>query len=244
MTRHFQIHPTPAALCEALAASMVDTISELLKTQPRCSLVLSGGSTPKALFQELAKAHKDAPIWGKVDFFWGDERFVLADDARSNNKMAREHLLAPLGITEAQIFPMPTTEPTPDATAQAYEATLREYFSGQDGPVFDILLLGMGTDGHTASLFPGTAALQEETRWVVEGKAPDAPTQRISLTLPAINHARRVYFLLTGDAKGEALAPQMSQPVDASSRPTGAVAPKEGELIFWLDQAAANHLPT
>jgi 6-phosphogluconolactonase len=233
------VYPTKRELCTALGDEIIADITQTLTQQARYHLVLSGGSTPKTLYAYLATQHAHSVPWERVSFYWGDERFVPHDHEQSNTRMARESFLDALGVTAQNSHPFPTHEATPDAAAQALEATLKTIFPDAAWPRFDRVLLGMGTDGHTASLFPGTDACLETRRWVTPSTAPAAPTQRLTLTFPAINHARHIDFLLTGSAKGPVLSTQLSQPTSPNERPTGAIQPRDGTLLYWLDQDAA-----
>ena len=147
------------------------TISESVRGAGRCSLVLSGGNTPRSLYGLLASEFRDQIPWAHVHVFWGDERYVAPDDPDSNYRMAKETLLDHVPCPAGNVHPMPTHFPSADAAARDYENTLRNYF-GTDWPHFDLSLLGLGEEGHTASLFPGSPALGELTRWVVAVKTP------------------------------------------------------------------------
>src|SRR5688572_24616891 len=160
------------------------TISESVRGAGRCSLVLSGGNTPRTFYGLLASEFRDQIPWPHIHIFWGDERYVSPHDPDSNYRLARETLLDHVPCPAANIHPMPTQFASPEDAARDYERTLRNYF-GTDWPHFDLLLLGIGKEGHTASLFPGSRALRERTRWVAAVETPANPSLRLTLTLPA-----------------------------------------------------------
>jgi 6-phosphogluconolactonase len=200
--------------------------------------VLSGGSTPRTLHGLLASDFRDQIPWADVHVFWGDERYVSPDDPDSNYRMARETLLDHVPCPAGNIHPMPTHFPSPDAAAREYEKTLRTYF-GTEWPHFDLLLLGLGEEGHTASLFPGSPALEERTRWVVAVKAPADPSLRLTLTLPALTRAANIYVLVTGSKKASALHHVLTDGTDANIYPAAGVRLTPGTLIWWIDREAA-----
>lgn len=239
---HLHVYPDAKLLCTSMATHIVEYIRKTLTQQERFSFVLSGGSTPATLYRQLAQEHATDISWERVDFFWGDERFVPTDSPQSNAHLAHTTLLAPLHLNAQQIYFVPTEAETAEKAAQQYEATLRTYFASQGRPRFDLILLGMGTDGHTASLFPTTDAVQAQDAWVVEGLAPVEPTARITLTYDAIGHARRIAFLITGESKAAVLQNQKTQPIDRVHRPAGAIEAVDGDVHFWLDQDAASAL--
>jgi len=173
-----------------------------------------------------------------VHVFWGDERYVSADDPDSNYRLAREVLLDQVPCPAANIHPMPTHFASADDAARDYERTLRGYF-GDDWPHFDLILLGLGEEGHTASLFPGSPALGELTRWVVAVKAPAEPPTRLTLTLPALTRATNIYVLVAGAKKAGALHHVLIGPPDPRTYPAAGLQSTEGALIWWVDRQAA-----
>jgi 6-phosphogluconolactonase len=225
---------------EALARRVAGCLTDLATaTDRRFAVALSGGSTPKRLYRLLAEPPwRDRFPWSRTHWFWGDERFVPADDLRSNYRMAREALLARAPIPPANIHPIPTEDLSPDAAAAAYEATLKSFHGAATldpaRPLFDVTFLGLGEDGHTASLFPGTPALTERARWVVavEG-AQEEP--RITLTYPALASSRHVAFLVEGGGK-RAMAERLRR--GDTAIPAGRIAPV-GRLHIFIDTAAA-----
>ncbi|HVS10306.1 MAG TPA: 6-phosphogluconolactonase [Planctomycetota bacterium] len=205
-------------------------------------VALSGGSTPRRLYELLAElpAGEAPPAvpWSKVHFFWGDERLVPPDHEASNYRMAREALLSRLELAPEQVHRVPT-ELEPERCAQAYEQTLLRAFEGHVR--FDLLLLGIGADGHTASLFPGSPALEERERLVAAVRAPGGGPDRVTLTLPAFETARCGFFLASGAEKAEAVRAALGG--GDSPPPAGRVRLREGRLVWLLDRAAASRLP-
>ena len=232
---HVEVLVDPAALAERVASWLLKLA--LAKHGP-FSLCLSGGSTPKALYHRLGEApYRDAFPWERTHLFWGDERFVPHDDDLSNYKMVRDALLDHVPIPQGNIHPVPFDGLTPEAAADAYERRLKDFY-GQDDldprrPLFDVNLLGLGPDGHTASLFPGTDVLRERSRWVapVVGAKAEA---RITLTYPALDSADHVAFLVAGTEKAEMLT-RLCRGDD--SIPAVGVHPT-GELRVFSDAAA------
>jgi 6-phosphogluconolactonase len=205
--------------------------------------VLAGGSTPRTLYGLLASRFEREIPWSLVHVFWGDERYVPLIDAKSNYRMAKETLLDHVPCPAANVHPMPTHFASPDAAARDYEATLRTFFAGER-PCFDLVLLGLGPEGHTASLFPGSPVLAESTRWVRAVSAPADPPTRLTLTWPALTGARNIYVLVTGSNKAEALRHVVSDVPDEHLYPAGRIRLAEGSVIWWVDkEAAGGQLP-
>jgi len=204
-------------------------------------IALSGGGTPRLLYQELASPeYRDRIEWRRVELFWGDERFVPHTDERSNYRMVRETLLAHAPVLIDHIHPV-LTEDDPESAAQRYEATLKSMY-GADAldpsrPLFQLVLLGLGEDGHTASLFPGGIVLKERSRWVAAVGNRDEP--RITLTYPAIQSSHAVAFLVVGEEKAEIV--RRVQEGDQSLPATRVRS--DGEIVWFLDHAAASRLP-
>jgi 6-phosphogluconolactonase len=225
---------------DALAAAAAEWLCGRALARPgNFSICLSGGSTPRRLYERLA-----APViasrfpWDRSHWFWGDERFVPPDHADSNYRMAHEALLARVPVPAANIHVIPTTRLSPEQSAAAYEETLKQYYGDdqfqQSRPLFDVMLLGIGEDGHTASLFPGQPALHETARWVlaVIGAKPEP---RITLTFPALASSRDVVFLATGADKHDVVArAQAGDP----ALPAGMVR-AAGRLRWFTDRAAS-----
>ena len=228
-------------LSERAAAATVETIADAVTRHGRCSLVFSGGNTPRALYALLASTYRDHIPWSQVHAFWGDERYVPSDDSASNYRMARESLLEHVPLPFQNIHPMPTHLPSPEAAAHDYERTLRAE-TEHHIPPFDLILLGIGEDGHTASLFPRSPALHETTRWVVAVTAPAQPSTRLTLTLPAIATAARIFVLVSGTGKAGALAHVLSPRADPDDYPAAGLPSASGLVTWWVDRDAASGL--
>ncbi|MGD9494781.1 MAG: 6-phosphogluconolactonase [Armatimonadota bacterium] len=199
------------------------------------TLALAGGSTPAGAYRHIAR-HYAGLAWEDVAVFWGDERYVAHDSSQSNYRMARETLLDRVPIPAVRVHPMPTDAPDPDDAAGAYEELLWREFG--ELPRFDVLVLGLGQDGHIASLFPGADALQESLRWVLATEAPSDPRRRLTLTLPVINNARSVHFIVSGARKHGALTRALADRAPSPDCPASLVRPREGTLTWWVDEAA------
>jgi len=220
------------------AETAVETINGAIKTAGTCSIVLSGGSTPRTLYSLLASEFRARIPWAHVQVFWGDERYLPSEDARSNYRMAKETLLDHVPCPPSNIHPMPTDFPAADMAARDYEERLRHHF-GDAWPRFDLVLLGIGDDGHTASLFPGSLALAEKTRWVVPARAPVEPHARLTLTLPALTRAAAVYVLVAGATKANALQHVLEGTGDWIKYPAAGVRLGAESVIWWADRDAA-----
>lgn len=235
MNQKIEILSDKAALIERSLNLVVSKIEAAIANTDRCTIALSGGSTPKALYAALAETNLP---WEKIHVFWGDERYVSADRPDSNQRMARVVWLNLVDIPEMNIHPMPTSAGDPAADAQTHDRQIQEFFgvSAAEVPVFDIILLGMGDDAHTASLFPHTEALQVCDRLVTVGNKDGQP--RITFTVPLINQARCVIFIVAGANKKDALAQVFAPQADPSTYPSRLIQPQNGELWWLLDQAA------
>ncbi len=206
-TARLEVLPDPAALAARVAAWLFDLA---VAKQGYFAISLSGGTTPRALYTILAAApYRQSFPWHRTHLFWGDERFVPPDDKDSNFRMVREALLGAVEIPPANIHPIPTEPNTPEQTCASYQATLQDYYGSAQldpkNPLFDVALLGLGADGHTASLFPGSTALNERMAWVAKSIGPQSST-RITLTYPVLESSRHVAFLTEGHAKQDILA--------------------------------------
>lgn len=233
-----RVFPDVNELSLRAAEAAVETINGAVRASGKCSLVLSGGNTPRPLYGLLASRFRDQIPWTQVHVFWADERYVPPGDPLSNYRMAKEALLDHVPCPAANVHPMPTHSSTPDAAARDYEMTLRSYFAGKP-PHFDLVLLGLGPEGHTASLFPGSLALEEPTRWVLAVTVPAEPPWRLTLTLPVLTRAAHTYFLVTGSNKTLALRHVLSGTADAHTYPAAGVRPTQGTVIWWVDREAA-----
>jgi 6-phosphogluconolactonase len=225
---------------EVLAQTVAEWLCGLAEAGGgRFSVCLSGGSTPRRMYERLAtQAIASRFPWPRVHWFWGDERFVPHDDPASNYRMAREALLSRVPVPGGNIHPIPTEGVSPEQAAEMYEATLQRYHGSNilapDRPLFDVTLLGIGDNGHTASLFPGQPALRETQRWAVAtigGKSEP----RITLTYPALDSSREVAFLATGAEKRDMVARARAGDREI---PAGMVRPA-GRLHWFLDRAAS-----
>lgn len=210
----------------------------------RFHVVLSGGSTPETFYTALARDYGERVDWSKVQFFFGDERCVPASHPESNFGRANASLFLPLQIPPAHIHRMKGEE-NPEAAAREYEETIGTVLnvSYDQFPRFDLILMGLGQDGHTASLFPGTPAVNEGVRWVVPGTAPSGIRARLTLTLNVINHAAVVLFLVAGQNKTH-ITRTILEPAsaDTSRYPASLVRPEQGRLLWFLDEAASTEL--
>ena len=228
-------------LAHRAAAEWVRTADEAIARAGRFAVALSGGNTPRALYAKLAgEVLRSRIAWDRWHFFWGDERSVPADHPDSNYRMAYEALLSRVPVPAANIHRI-ETERGPAEAAAAYEAALRDFFAPPRGgfPRFDLILLGIGEEGHTASLFPGSAALEERERLVVAVYVEKLKTDRITFTLPVLNSAAEVAFLVSGKSKAEAVKETLR---GAADLPAARVAPADGRLLWLLDKAAAPFL--
>lgn len=236
-----RVFPTREGASLALADAVAAGLERAVEERDRATLVLSGGSTPQRLHELLARR---ADIrWPRVHVFIGDERFVPHHSPHSNYGMADEALLDAVAIPPENVHPWRTDLPTPEDAALAMQAELEGFFGCSvvtgTPPRFDVLLLGMGPDGHTASLFPVSPALGVTNRWALPTLAPDEPRERITLTLPVLNAAREVHFLVAGADKREALRCAIGDPMQPEQCPAALVRPTDGTLSWWLDQEAA-----
>ncbi len=229
-------------LFRAAAETFCRIGKDAIREHGRYTVALSGGSTPRNLHKELVTNLASELPWDKVFFFWGDERHVPPDFPESNYRMARETLLSKLPIPSSHIFRMHGELPDANQAAGIYEQTLREFFYSLHGtlPRLDFILLGMGPDGHTASLFPGTAALKEQQSWVAGNWVEQHSTFRITLTYPVINNAANIMFLIKGADKAEMVRKALQDP--SAGLPCQGVKPVSGELVWYLDEAAGTRL--
>ncbi len=234
------------AVSRAAAEEFVRLAREAAAARGRFTVALSGGSTPRRLYQLLAEAPFRAQVdWPKVEFFWGDERAVPPDHKDSNYRTANEALLTKLALPPGHVHRMQAERPDRDATAREYQEEIARVFGvSPDGepPSFDLVLLGMGPDGHTASLFPGTAALKETRRWVVANHVPQMNTDRVTMTAPVLNRAANVLFLVAGGDKAERLAEVLGGPADVERLPSQLLRGATGRVVWLVDEAAASRL--
>jgi 6-phosphogluconolactonase len=232
-----RILPDFESLSQAAAELVMEQSKRAIEARGRFSLVLSGGSTPRLTYELLASEMFRASIeWKKVHIFWGDERCVPPDDPRSNERMAREAFLDHVSIPQEQIHPIRCAS-SPQQSAQAYESTLKTFF-GNHNPSFDTVLLGLGVDGHTASLFPGSPALKENKRWVVATHSGNEDFERVTLTPVLINRAMNVVFLVAGKEKARILREVTEDAAVGDPLPARLIRPAGGQLVWLVDKQA------
>jgi 6-phosphogluconolactonase len=238
------VYPTSAELADAAARLVVQLAQQAVAAQGRFSIALSGGSTPRALYTRLASPPLcDALDWSRVHVFWSDERHVPLDDPESCYRMARETLLDRVPVPGANIYPAPTEGRTPEQAARAYTQTIQERLGGSL-PRFDLILLGMGPDGHTASLFPGAPAVTAPSEALVVPvfDAPKPPPTRLSFSYHLINAAAHVLFLVAGADKAATLQQVLLGTYEPARLPAQGVHPADGVLTWMVDRAAAQEL--
>jgi len=238
-----RILTTPQELFAAAAEEVVRAANDAVAERGRFTIALSGGSTPKNLFNLLATNAKSTLPWDRTFFFWSDERHVGPNDPESNYRMADEAMLSKVPVPAGNVFRFAGENPDATVAAQQYEQTIRKFFQMDSGvPQFDLILLGMGPDGHTASLFPGTAALLEKSKLVVANWVEKLKTHRLTFTLPLINATREVAFLVSGVDKATALKTVLEDNSPGDQYPSKLVNPSGGKLIWFVDRAAASTL--
>jgi 6-phosphogluconolactonase len=243
----YYVEADRAALARRTAQYLVEMAAEAVDARGQARIAVSGGTTPKAAFSLLADPHqrfRAAMPWDRLDLYWVDERCVPPDDADSNYRMTKESLLSHVPLPPEQVHRM-EGELDPEAAAARYESELRNSFrlEGAESPRFDLVALGMGDDGHTASLFPYTAAIHEMGRLVTANHVPQKDTWRITLTWPVINHASSVFFEIAGENKAEVVREVFMGTRDPERLPSQLIWPSSGILTLFLDKAAAALLP-
>jgi len=225
-------------LSAALAKSLVNVINETLHEKKVFLIAISGGTTPQRLYKLIGGTYDKTIPWNAVHVFFCDERYVPHDDRQSNYQMVKENLLDLISIPQENVHPISTDYPNPDESAQVYERELRKYFQ-DDGSAFDLVLLGMGKEGHTASLFPGSPALDEEKKWVAAVEVNASPRRRITLTYTILNRAARIYFVISGSEKMGAFSEVAKPNVDFHIYPAAGIVPYNGKLVWWIDRAVS-----
>lgn len=233
-------YPNAETLNHALAHFLVQQIEETLLTADRFTIALSGGSTPKAFYQLLASEYKHLVPWQKLHVFFDDERYVPFADERNNARMIFESLLNHVPIPPQQVHIMHTDIPA-NESASLYEKLLHEYFDGQPF-TFDMVLLGMGDDGHTLSLFPGTDVVHEQSAWAASVLLNDERNDRITITAPVVNLAKLVVFMVTGKGKAATLKKVLNGPFQPDVLPSQVIKPANGKLYWFIDEAAGDML--
>jgi len=241
----FLIADTPQELADIVAAGFAREVDQVLKHRGRCTVVLSGGTTPKLFLSRLAEEpYRSSVSWDRLHFFWGDERCVPYEHPESNSRMAQDALLKWVHVSAANIYRMPADQGHPNEAAAIYEETLRKFFGITDSnfPQFDIVFLGMGSDGHAASLFPGSPALAEKIQWVVPSSRGSEQMQRLTMTIPVFNNARKVLFVVQGAEKSATLKKVLAESQTSDLLPAQMIQPQRGSKLWFLDRMAAGTL--
>ena len=236
-----QIYPDATHLAVSVASAVSEIITRAIQRNNRCTIALAGGSTPKRLYTVLASdPYRNEIPWDRLHLFLGDERYVPDDHPDSNFRMVREALLDHVNVPESQVYPVPTYLDAASAAAE-YEKLIRKTFEVTYGsvPVFDLVLLGIGGDGHTASLFPGTQALDVHDRLVVDNDVPQQDSTRITFTIPLLQAAASTILLATGDDKADAISRAVNGAPNLQETPSQLLRSATGEVTFALDEAAA-----
>ena len=238
-----EVFADAAELARGAARHFAELATQHVKQSGQFTVALSGGSTPKALFSLLAEApFADTLPWSSIFLFWGDERCVPPDHPDSNYHMTRETLLSKVPIPNENVFRIPAEDNDHDLAALNYETALKLFFQSNEPPRFDLVFLGMGADGHTASLFPQTAALHSTGRIAVANYVPKLQAHRITLTAETINRAEHVIFLIAGPDKAAPLKEVLTGAYQPETYPSQLIAPNTGSLLWLVDEAAASLL--
>jgi 6-phosphogluconolactonase len=232
-----KVFATPYEVAEHVAEWFVTAATEAIRHRNRFLVAVAGGSTPRLLYEEIAQRYSTELEWEKVFLFWGDERYVPPDHADSNYRMVKETLLVHVPIPFNNVVPMPT-EGDPEMAAEQYERTLQGFMGEHPTATFDFVLLGMGDDGHTASLFPYTDAIHEQQKWVVAHKVDKTKGWRLTLTPPILNLARQTVIMVTGKSKSERLSEVLNGPFDPQRLPIQTIIPVHNHLTWAIDRAA------
>ncbi len=233
------IHENKQAVAKAFSEYLKQRIED---AEDKLHVALSGGSTPKAIFDFMAENYGTSIQWDKLHLYWGDERCVPPTDAESNYKMTVDHLLSKIDFPEENIHRI-LGENDPEEEAKRYGEVLNEWLpTDEDGPIFDIVILGMGDDGHTASVFPYNIELWDKPENCVTAKHPDSGQVRVSLTGKVINNAEEVAFLVTGEGKAEKVEIIINELDGFEKYPAALVAPHTEKLTWFMDKAAASKL--
>jgi 6-phosphogluconolactonase len=231
-------------LCERVTEEILVLSSKKIASQGKFTMALAGGSTPKGIYECMVEPYyRNEFKWEKIHLFWGDERWVPHGDQRSNYRMVSEALISKVKIPSGNIHPVRTDACDPETSAHLYEKVIGKEFqlNKDEFPIFDLVLLGLGQDGHTASLFPGNPALVVKDRLVVSTSQEGIPEKRITLTLPVINHAAMIFFLISGQEKAGVVA-EVLENKKKSNYPAKMIEPYQGSVNWFLDKAAASEL--
>lgn len=236
--KEIQVFDTAEQLCDAAAGLILEMADRAVRERGRFLISLSGGRTPEQLYRKLASSPtRERLPWENTYVFWGDERCVPMDNPENNAFVARQVLLSKTGIPAENIFPIPVNL-TPAGAAKTYEQAISDFF-GHEEPRFDCMLLGMGADAHTASLFPGTMAVHDKEHLVAEQYVEEVQMFRVTMTARLINDSRNIIFLVTGKAKAHALQQVMAAPFDPDKYPAQLIRPTAGKLYWLVDKEAA-----
>jgi 6-phosphogluconolactonase len=242
MTPDIVVLENPEEVARSAADRFVELAHVAVTARGRFSVALSGGSTPKRTYELLASEdYRNRVTWSKVHIFFGDERCVGPEDIESNYRMADLAMLSHLPIPAQNVHRL-IGEGEPESSARLYIDELRSYFEGASWPRFDLVFLGLGDDGHTLSLFPGSTALKEDRFWVVPNWVEKFKTFRLTLTAPAINRAAQIIFLVTGEGKARRIAEVIRGLRDPERLPSQLIQPVDGSLAWFIDKAAAANL--
>ena len=237
-----QVLPDLEAISHHAASLFVEMAKKAFIQKTRFAVVISGGSTPRKLYGLLSSEEYGHQIdWEKVHFFWADERCVPKDHEESNFKVSFDSLLSKVSIPVGNIYRI-RSEEDPEKAARDYEKEIRVFFGNLDWPVFDLIILGMGEDGHTASLFPGSKSLEERERLAVPVYLEKPGINRITLTLPVLNHGSQILFLVSGRSKATVLSEVLGEGHKRDRYPAGLIDPVYGELLWLIDQEAAHKI--
>ncbi len=240
---HIAIYPDIQTLSTEAAQFIVRLANEAIVSHGRFTIALSGGSTPKATYSLLgSEPYRSQIDWTQVEIFWSDERCVPPDDKESNYALAQQVLLSNIPIPTNQIHRMPADTSDRDAASQAYEREMQRTFSTDSIPNFDLIQLGMGPEGHTASLFPHQESLHEQQRLVMPVNVPKPPPPRLTFTPPLLNAAKHVLFLVAGSEKADALKAVLEGEYEPDEYPAQIVRPVNGDGTWMLDTSAAGKL--
>ena len=246
MNREVQILPDAAAIARRAAEKIIEAAAVAIKERGGFTISLAGGSTPKALYSLLATdpAFKSQMPWDKTQFFFGDERHVPPDNSDSNYRMAHESMLSKVPLKPEQVIRIKAEYENSEKAAEEYQQALRTWFqrSNQQLPRFDVLLLGMGDEGHTLSLFPGTKALHDNGRWVMSNWIGKLFTDRVTITAPVANNSALAIFMVTKADKALALKGVLEGPYEPEQLPSQLIQPKNGKLLWLVDPTAASKL--
>lgn len=248
MSREIQVLSEPQELSGAAADEFVRLAGEAIQARGLFTIALAGGSTPKMLYALLAgDAYRSRVPWDKIHFFWGDERHVPPDHKDSNFRMTLENMLSKVTVPAGNVHRVKSENPDARKAADEYEKELRDFFTSHkllanSLPRFDLVLLGMGPDGHTASLFPGTHAIREHERWVAAPWVDKFQTYRITLTPPVINNSACILFFVSGDEKAETLRIVLEGAAETDRYPSQTIRPTNGTLRWLVDRTAARLL--